>query len=562
MSESGFLRDKDGMSSTPRRSPRDFSGAPDTWGFVEERSRRLLTRYPHRLFPVLAFGCVLVVLLIGSMILRYVETRLVAAAGESLALAAADITDKLDVLMAERYGDIQMMTRVLSTLEGDVEAVGRYLEWVHEAYPAYEWVGVMDETGRILTSTDQAGCGGGCNSFEWAQMDRGHMAVRVQYAASVEEHSHGAVALIFVAPFKGAKGNFRGAAVLRIALSVLEDAFVPTVTALQTQWGTTALIEYQFLDRRGNLITDSLLREEGQVNLKRLGLPSAQLFDSAPPGFIEERHLRRQVDVVTGHAMTKGMEGLSELEWGVLVRVDREHIVAPVRQVTGRIAIAGVGMILPLIGILWWSAGRLREMWASADQEKKRAQAAERKLHQVIDSAPDAIVMTDPAGCIVMVNQQTEQLFGFTADELCGRTIETLIPERFHERHRQHCGRFAESPAVRPMGMGIDLTGRRRDGTEFSAEISLSYVESEEGRFVLVAIRDVTRQKVQDEELRASKEAAEASTKAKSAFLATMSHEIRTPMNGIIGMTGLLLDTSLTAEQREYAETVRASGEA
>ncbi|MCP9452056.1 MAG: hypothetical protein NNA23_05170 [Nitrospira sp.] len=153
----------------------------------------------------------------------------------------------------------------------------------------------------------------------------------------------GAIVASLTAPIKGPSGECLGAVTEEISLAVLEDCFARTVTALQAQWGSTVRIEYQFLNREGEVIADSHLREEGTVNLKRKGLPSAQLFDSAPPGFIEERHLRRQVDVVTAYAMTKGIEELDAFRWGILVRVDRDDLLAPIRTTITKIGLAGGG---------------------------------------------------------------------------------------------------------------------------------------------------------------------------------------------------------------------------
>lgn len=497
----------------------------------------------------------------GAIILHYIERQLIAAAGQSLALAAVEIAGKMDLQLHERYGDIKMLARSRTFQERNVAAMTEYLQWMADAYPVYEWIAVVDATGRIIAATDSESLGQDRGSRHWFRSARDFEGVDA-VEPRVSEDSHDVIAAMLTAPIKGKSGEFLGVITSRISLSVLEDSFVQTAVALQAQWGSGVRIEYQFINRAGEVIADSHLREEGKVNLKRMGLPSAQLFDSAPPGFVEERHLRRQVEVVTGYTISKGIEEIGAFRWGVLVRVDRGDLLAPILGIVRTISLGGALVFLPLLGGLVWTITHLDHALTTAGKERKRAEAAEVKFYNIVELAPDAIVMTDVNGRIVLSNRQCERLFGLTADELLGKPIEALVPGDCWDRHRRDCGRFTEPPTVKLVGIHFDLTGRRRDGTEFPVQISLSHVDFEEGRLVIAAIRDVTRQKAQDLELRAAKEEAEAGTKAKSEFLATMSHEIRTPMNGIIGMTGLLLDTSLTAEQREYADTVRASGEA
>jgi PAS domain S-box-containing protein len=205
--------------------------------------------------------------------------------------------------------------------------------------------------------------------------------------------------------------------------------------------------------------------------------------------------------------------------------------------------------------------------------ERKRAEealrASEARLGALLDAAPDASVIVDKAGRIARVNAQTERLFGYAREELLGRPVELLLPERFRRGHVRHRASYQAAPRARPMGMGLDLYARRKDGSEVPVEVSLSPLQTAEGTLVISAIRDITARKQAEQALertnrqlaRANEELARAS-RVKSAFLATMSHEIRTPMNGVIGMMDLLLDTTLTPEQHEYAETVRASGEA
>jgi two-component system, sensor histidine kinase and response regulator len=517
--------------------------------------------HPSRGVSILILALLVVSLTVCAITLLYIERQLIAAAGQSLALAAGDIAGKMDLQMRERYSDLQLLVRSRTFQERNVAAMTDYLNWMADAYPVCELIAVLDATGKIIAATDPEVLGLDREHRHWFRSARDFVGVDA-VEPKLSEDSDGVMTAMLTAPIKEESGKFLGVITSRISLAILEDSIVQTVVALQTQWGSDVRIEYQFINRAGEVIADSHLRQEGNVNLIRMGLPSAQLFDSVPPGFVEERHLRRQIEVVTGYAMTKGIEEIGAFRWGVLVRVDRDDILAPIRRIVRNISLGGAVVFLPLVSGLLWTITRLDHVRGMTDEERKRAEAAEVKFHKIVELAPDAIVMTDSGGRIVLINRQCERLFGLTADELLGKSIEALVPGDCWDWHRRDCARFTEMPTAKLAGIDCDLTGHRRDGTEFPVQISLSHVDLEEGRLVIAAIRDVTRQKAQELELRSAKEAAEAGTKAKSEFLAMMSHEIRTPMNGIIGMTGLLLDTSLTAEQREYADTVRASGEA
>lgn len=174
---------------------------------------------------------------------------------------------------------------------------------------------------------------------------------------------------------------------------------------------------------------------------------------------------------------------------------------------------------------------------------------SEDRFRTLVELAPDAMVITDADGRIVLVNAQTERLFGRRRDELMGERVELLLPERYGEAHVAHRARYLEGPTARPMGAGLELHGRRGDGSEFPVDVSLAPLVTEDGRMLAAAIRDDSARKAGEEALRraVSDERAAAqrlreADRLKDEFLAIVSHELRTPLAAIAGFAALLRD--------------------
>jgi PAS domain S-box-containing protein len=180
---------------------------------------------------------------------------------------------------------------------------------------------------------------------------------------------------------------------------------------------------------------------------------------------------------------------------------------------------------------------------------------------ELLDAAPDAMIVVDSDGRIALVNGQAERLFGYSRVQLLGRPVESLLPDRFRKRHIEHRGRFHAAPKLRGMGVGLELCALRADGFEFPVEISLSPIRTPTGLFVASTIRDVTERQRSERALTDARNAAERAQKANTAFLAAASHDLRQPVQALSLLTGALRRTvkdplalEMVASQQESLE--------
>jgi PAS domain S-box-containing protein len=183
-------------------------------------------------------------------------------------------------------------------------------------------------------------------------------------------------------------------------------------------------------------------------------------------------------------------------------------------------------------------------------------------LERLLAIADDAVVVCDSSQRIVVFNEGAERVFGHRIADALGQPLAMLLPESSRGAHEHHVRTFGQAAlAARRMGDRREIHGRRADGSLFDAEASISHVELGGQTYFTAIVRDVTEQRRAEHALERAKSEAEAAARAKSLFLANMSHEIRTPLNAVIGMTTLLLDTPMSEDQRDFARTIRGSGE-
>ncbi|UVT15221.1 MAG: PAS domain S-box protein [Nitrospira sp.] len=457
---------------------------------------------PHR-YSWLTFLIVWIsVFALGNGIILFgaVERRLVAASGEELMLAAACVSDKLDQLLYERYGDTRMIARALANHIADQPYLTNYLKSIKLSYvPVYAWLGVTNRQGIMTASTESSLVGQDFSKNEWFQSAR---VDRKIVADDVGGHQadNGIETVAFTAPMLDPEGNFLGVVISRIAVTTVEEIALRTIRSLELRAGFVGAVEYQMITRHGDAFVDSDLAYKGNVNLREMGLPSAVVSRDGRTGFLEEDHLRRHVRAVTGFASSKGFRDFPGLNWTVLMRMDRDDVLHPIRSVLWKIGTVGIIVWLALVVFLLWTTARLRAEYRQAQQESAWARAAEAALRQseernraIVDTALDGVITIDAAGIVTEWNAQATAIFGWTRDEALGKLLsETIIPERDREAHAHGIREYLRSGVGPVLNRRIEIAARHKDGHEFPVELAVSPARIGETYMFSAFVRDIT----------------------------------------------------------------------
>ncbi len=221
-----------------------------------------------------------------------------------------------------------------------------------------------------------------------------------------------------------------------------------------------------------------------------------------------------------------------------------------VKLVTAIVSLATVAVLVPILprALALPGVARLNDELKREIEQRREAEA---RFRLAVESSPSAMIMTDASGTILLVNRQTESLFGYSRDELVGQKVEMLVPQRYRAGHPAHRAGFFADPSVRHLGEGRELFGQRKDGSEFPIEIGLNPIQTDAGPLVLAAVVDITERKAAHARMLQKQK-----DESISLLAAGIAHDFNNLLVATLGNAGALLDTPLSEEQRKMSRSI------
>ena len=321
-----------------------------------------------------------------------VQQGLIQSSGHSLVQVATDAASKLDMMILERYRDIQLLSTAPITQGQNPERLTTHLRDMAQAHPAYQWIGVTDSRGRIVAASDMSTTSLDRSQSHWFKLARTITDVRI-LDASVSDESEGTSAITVVGSLRSPDGRFLGAIAAVVGVPSLMHILDDTMQVLKNiAWTEESHLEYRLLNEKGDLLADSTRQEKDPLNLKRLGLPSATLVGMQARGFIEETHLLRETSVITAYAQVPIAHADPALRWGILIHVDRDSILAPIRSFLLKLSFFAILILLPLHGLVLGMIKALHGEWGTAKREFQRATNAEAALQRRTEALHTLVV--------------------------------------------------------------------------------------------------------------------------------------------------------------------------
>jgi PAS domain S-box-containing protein len=450
------------------------------------------TRY--RRLPLLVGALILVAAVTAYFLINTVKQRLIKNTGESLALAASDIADKLDNYFLERMGDLSILASS-SELQGlDKGRIRAHLEALRTTHRGvYEWLGVTNETGQVFASTDQVDLGSEYGGTEWFRKALESTAVVVEEVAAPDQETEER-AVVFAKAIRGQNGQTTGVVAARSNLSATDPLFEGTIRGFQSLSSSNARLAWQVVTRDGRVLHGS----RPNATSPGASSDSPRIFQ---PGWIERVDRTRSAAVIRGYAPTRGWGDFPGLGWAVIVEIDRADALAAMHRILWEVLLVGAGVVLPLFAMAVWSVHQLRH-------DCIRLASSESHLATTLRNIAEGVILTDAEGRITLLNDAAETLTGWREVDAKGKHFREVVRVMDRDTHQALEPLTAEvvkrESTVEPESTVLLVS---RDGTERIINQSASPIPGNGGvAGVALICRDVTERELADAAIRASQD--------------------------------------------------------
>ena len=432
---------------------------------------------------------------IGLIGLWVVERELIGRTGESLMLGAVDVAGKLDSMLRERAGDIEILVRAPQVQSQDPVQMSAHLREVQRAYPVYARLAVVNRAGRIVASTDETWVGTHRADTGWFQSVVRFTRPHVELVTEPGRAGGALTTVQFSVPIRGRDGVLQGVILTEIDRAVWHQLVEDTVDQIAAETDHYGAVRYKVLSEDGEVLLTYDKQEIFLGNLRKVGVPSAKRVLVGQTGYIEERHHIRQVDVVTGYARMQGLRDWKDVRWGVLLRADRADVLASIRTLLVKLGMAGLAGFGLVLGALLWANAEQRKEQRRLAQAKQALIDNEAQLRAVVEMAADGIITMNDQGVILSVNPAAEIIFGYSAREVVGESVTVLMPEPFASKHAGYVSTYIRTGQKKVIGIGREVTGCRKDGSIFPLDLAVSEMRIGSSRCFTGIVRDITDRK-------------------------------------------------------------------
>lgn len=420
-----------------------------------------------------------------------VKHRLITSTGESLALAASDIADKLDAFLFERSSDILILANSEELRATETSKPATLLLTVQSSYHVYEWLALTNANGRIVASTENGDVGADQHEAEWYRKAHDLKTVHIQ-EVTVPGEGLGDRAVLFAKAVPDRRGQVIGVVAARAVLSPTDPLFEDTIRAFRSLNSANARLTWKILERDGRPLHDSRIGGRPPESKRE-----RRVIDRV--GWNERIDPVHNVPVISGYAPIRGKDGLQSLGWSVVVETDRKDALGAIHRALWQISLVGASIILPLFAALWWSTYQMQQDWV-------RLTSSESYLATTLRSIADGVILANPDGRITLLNSAAETLTGWRENEAKGQHFRDVV-RVMHRETRQPMEPLATEVINQHLAIapGSTVLMVARDGTERIIHQSASPIPGEGGiAGVALICRDVTERELADAAFHAS----------------------------------------------------------